>query len=148
MSLLWSYPREATGLGAAEFQAAPLQRSLPCCEAAQGAAAVLQDVWQLGLQPFDGGSCHGRRAHSSRFRGAQVLSPPPSKDSLTLRAAHTLLYTIRHTKTHNCLAADWTDGYSLTSCPRPKKCNLTPPTSGVSGYSGPADRKHPPPLIG
>lgn len=62
-----SYPREAAGLGAAELQPAPLQRALPGREAAQGAAAVLQDVGQLGLQPLDGGSCHGRG-------GSEVLS--------------------------------------------------------------------------
>lgn len=74
VSLLWSYPRETAELGTPEFQMAPVLRPLACREAAQGAAAILQDVRQLGLQPLNGGSCHGGRTHGSRFRGPHV--PP------------------------------------------------------------------------
>lgn len=45
VSIFWSYPWEAAGFGSAELQSASLQLALSCCEAAKGAAAVLQDVW-------------------------------------------------------------------------------------------------------
>lgn len=91
-----SYPGEVAGLGAAELQAVPLQRALTCCEAAQRAAAILQDVGQFGLQPLNGGSCSGRGVHRCRFRGTHGPTPPshpteaPLHAQVALSSAHHL----------------------------------------------------------
>lgn len=91
-----SYPGEVAGLGAAELQAVPLQRALTCREAAQRAAAILQDVGQFGLQPLNGGSCSGRGVHRCRFRGTHGPTPPshpteaPLHAQVALSSAHHL----------------------------------------------------------
>lgn len=138
-----SHPGEAAGLGAAELQATPLEWPLPRGEAPQRAAAVLQDVGQLGLQPLDGGSCHW--VESTRAAGLQEPSSSPRHSHAH---THTHHYTnIQQTKASQPLTTGQM-AVPKAAARDPRERNLTPPTSGVSRYFGLAGRKHPPSLIG